>query len=135
MVENPVEDGYNRDMPTYVYQCENCQRGFEEVQSFHDEALSSCPSCYTESLRRVPQLCIGIVRKGDSECTLGSLADRNESRFSDDQKHHIRKKNNDKIGIKRASEKKKEEDKPLKLSKFKSAEQVNTYVETGKLPY
>jgi len=32
-------------MPTYQYQCENCNRRFELRQSFGDKAIAVCPIC------------------------------------------------------------------------------------------
>ena len=32
-------------MPTYQYACARCGHSFEQVQSFHDDALTHCPEC------------------------------------------------------------------------------------------
>ncbi len=32
-------------MPVYEYECENCGRRFERVQSFSDEPVHQCPEC------------------------------------------------------------------------------------------
>lgn len=77
-------------MPTYQYECKNCQHTFEQYQSIHDDPLLRCPCCDTHSLFRV--ITGGLycaVRKSDSDITLGHLADRNRSKFSDDQKEHL----------------------------------------------
>ncbi|MDO5662877.1 MAG: zinc ribbon domain-containing protein [Brachybacterium sp.] len=64
-------------MPTYVYACKNCGHQFEQHQSFSDDALTRCPACEQESLRKVFNS-VGIVFKGsgfyrtDSQSTTGS---------------------------------------------------------------
>jgi putative FmdB family regulatory protein len=52
------EDG----VPTYVYQCTECGHGFEKVQAFSDDALTTCPQCQGK-LRKVFNS-VGIVFKG-----------------------------------------------------------------------
>ena len=116
-------------MPIYVYECDNCQHGFEEIQSFKDDALVKCPECKKKKLRRVPQLFMGTV----AVRTLGALADRNAAIMSDDAKHASMVRHNDKIGLKREQQSKTVGNE-LDMSKFKSKEQVNNYIETGKLP-
>jgi putative FmdB family regulatory protein len=32
-------------LPTYEYHCDQCEKNFDTVQSFHDEPLSACPTC------------------------------------------------------------------------------------------
>lgn len=49
-------------MPTYEYECRECHAHLEAVQSFHDPALSECPTCGGE-LRKVFSA-VGIVFKG-----------------------------------------------------------------------
>jgi putative FmdB family regulatory protein len=49
-------------MPTYEYVCRNCGNRLEVVQSFHDDALTVCPSCSGE-LKKVFGS-VGIVFKG-----------------------------------------------------------------------
>lgn len=50
-------------MPTYVYACKNCGHGFEQHQSFSDDALVTCPQCGENTLRKVFNS-VGIVFKG-----------------------------------------------------------------------
>lgn len=33
------------ELPTYVYECEDCDYRFEEKQSFDDDTLTECPKC------------------------------------------------------------------------------------------
>ena len=49
-------------MPTYQYACTECGHGFEQFQSFSDEALTECPTCGGR-LRKVFNS-VGIVFKG-----------------------------------------------------------------------
>ena len=63
-------------MPTYEYACKACGEHLEVVQSFRDDALTTCPSCGGE-LRKVFGA-IGIAFKGsgfyktDSRSSTGS---------------------------------------------------------------
>jgi putative FmdB family regulatory protein len=49
-------------MPTYEYACRSCGEHLEVVQSFRDDALTTCPSCEGE-LRKVFSAA-GIIFKG-----------------------------------------------------------------------
>ena len=49
-------------MPIYEYECRNCGRRFERLQSFHDEPVRVCPHCGGET-RRVLQP-VGVIFKG-----------------------------------------------------------------------
>ena len=49
-------------MPTYQYACTECGHAFEQVQSFSDEALTTCPECQGR-LRKVFNA-VGVVFKG-----------------------------------------------------------------------
>ena len=49
-------------MPTYQYSCTECGHFFEAVQSFSDDALTTCPEC-TGKLRKVFNA-VGVVFKG-----------------------------------------------------------------------
>ena len=49
-------------MPTYQYACTECGDGFEQFQSFSDDALTECPTCGGR-LRKVFSS-VGIVFKG-----------------------------------------------------------------------
>jgi len=40
-------------MPTYVYECKNCEHRFEIFQSFSDNALRTCPECKKRALSKV----------------------------------------------------------------------------------
>jgi putative FmdB family regulatory protein len=49
-------------LPTYEYHCDSCDRNFDVVQSFHDDALTTCPTCGSP-VRKVFGN-VGIVFKG-----------------------------------------------------------------------
>ena len=49
-------------MPTYQYACTECGHAFEQVQSFSDDALTTCPACQGK-LRKVFNA-VGVVFKG-----------------------------------------------------------------------
>jgi putative FmdB family regulatory protein len=49
-------------VPTYQYACTACGHAFEQVQSFHDDALTHCPEC-DGRLRKVFNA-VGVVFKG-----------------------------------------------------------------------
>ena len=50
-------------MPTYEYRCKACGHEVEAVQAFTDDALTVCPSCGAEELRKVFGS-VGIAFKG-----------------------------------------------------------------------
>ena len=50
-------------MPTYQYVCGQCDAPLEAVQSFSDDALTSCPVCNADALRKVYGS-VGVVFKG-----------------------------------------------------------------------
>lgn len=51
-------------MPTYVYACDACGKQFEKIQSFKDDALTTCILCQESGkVHRVLQP-VGIVFKG-----------------------------------------------------------------------
>lgn len=51
-------------MPTYEYACKACDHRFEIVQSFAEDALTTCPDCEQDALRKVYNAA-GIIFKGD----------------------------------------------------------------------
>jgi len=66
-------------MPTYQYVCGQCEAPLEVVQSFSDDALTTCPECKAEALKKVYGS-VGVVFKGsgfyrnDSRGTTSSAA-------------------------------------------------------------
>lgn len=51
-------------MPTYDYVCDACEHAFEEWQSFKDDALTKCPKCKKNKLRRLFGGGAAIIFKG-----------------------------------------------------------------------
>lgn len=49
-------------MPIYEYECGRCKTTFERRQGFHDEPVSTCPTC-GDTVRRVYHP-VGIIFKG-----------------------------------------------------------------------
>ncbi len=50
-------------MPTYQYVCGQCDVPLEAVQSFSDDALTTCPECKNDALKKVYGS-VGVVFKG-----------------------------------------------------------------------
>jgi putative FmdB family regulatory protein len=50
-------------MPTYQYVCGECDGPLEVVQSFSEDALTTCPECKAEALKKVYGS-VGVVFKG-----------------------------------------------------------------------
>jgi putative FmdB family regulatory protein len=75
-------------VPTYQYACTECGHAFEQVQSFTDDALTTCPEC-SGRLRKVFNA-VGVVFKGsgfyrtDSRATGGSTSTTSGSSSSGD---------------------------------------------------
>jgi putative FmdB family regulatory protein len=79
-------------VPTYQYACTACGHELEAVQSFTDDALTQCPACSGESLRKRFSA-VGIVfkgsgfyrtdsRSGASSATVSSTSDSSSSSTS-----------------------------------------------------
>ncbi len=66
-------------MPTYEYQCKACGHQLDIVQAFSDDALTTCPACHAQELRKVFGS-VGIAFKGsgfyknDSRSTVSSAS-------------------------------------------------------------
>ena len=52
------------DMPTYEYQCSQCEHRFEEFQSIKAKPLRKCPSCGALKLKRLIGTGAGVIFKG-----------------------------------------------------------------------
>lgn len=50
-------------MPVYAYVCKNCQHAFDIRQTFTDDALTECPECHHDSLRKKFNT-VGVSFKG-----------------------------------------------------------------------
>lgn len=51
-------------MPTYEYQCANCDYKFEKFQSMTASALRKCPKCGKAALKRLIGTGAGVIFKG-----------------------------------------------------------------------
>lgn len=51
-------------MPTYEYQCKNCDHLFEEFQSITAKPLKKCPECKKMQLQRLIGGGAGLIFKG-----------------------------------------------------------------------
>ncbi|MEZ0229078.1 MAG: FmdB family zinc ribbon protein [Planctomycetota bacterium] len=51
-------------MPTYEYQCNDCQHAFEAFHSITANPLTDCPECKKPSLRRLIGAGAGLIFKG-----------------------------------------------------------------------
>jgi putative FmdB family regulatory protein len=51
-------------MPTYDYVCKKCGHAFEAFQSMKDDALTTCPKCGEESLKRLIGTGAGLIFQG-----------------------------------------------------------------------
>lgn len=68
-------------MPTYQYRCRDCGEDLEVVQSFSDDALTTCPSC-DGSLKKVFSA-VGISFKGSGFYKTDSRSSSPSSSSSD----------------------------------------------------
>lgn len=135
-------------MPTYQYECRKCHHELEEFQQASDLPLTKCPSCKKNGLFRVLTGGLGFFLTGR---TVGAVADKNTSTFSNDFKSHLKNKNKTKkvdvlsSKIKNKGEVVKQEkttEKPWykknqtvtdKQLQGASPNQLTKYIETGKL--
>jgi putative FmdB family regulatory protein len=51
-------------MPTYDYQCNDCNHTFEAFQSITADPLAKCPQCGQRALERLISAGAGIIFKG-----------------------------------------------------------------------
>ena len=51
-------------MPTYDYICSKCNKMYEYFQSMSEGALTKCPDCKKETLRRIISGGTGLIFKG-----------------------------------------------------------------------
>jgi putative FmdB family regulatory protein len=68
-------------VPTYQYACTECGHAFEQVQSFTDDALTTCPEC-TGRLRKIFNA-VGVVFKGSGFYRTDSRSNDSSSSSSD----------------------------------------------------
>ena len=51
-------------MPTYDYICSKCNKMYEFFQSMSENALTKCPKCEIDTLRRIISGGTGLIFKG-----------------------------------------------------------------------
>ena len=51
-------------MPTYDYICSKCNKMYEYFQSMSEDALTKCPECKKDNLRRIISGGTGLIFKG-----------------------------------------------------------------------
>lgn len=51
-------------MPTYEYACNACGHAFEQFQSMTADALTKCPACGKDTLKRLIGAGAGVIFKG-----------------------------------------------------------------------
>jgi putative FmdB family regulatory protein len=51
-------------MPTYDYECRQCQHRFELFQSITEDPVKTCPKCGKKTVRRLFGGGLGIIFKG-----------------------------------------------------------------------
>ena len=87
-------------MPTYEYQCTECNYIFEEFQSITAEPLSECPMC-GRAVRRLISAGVGIIFKGsgfyttDYKKTSGSTTPSASSENTKESESKSEKKKDD----------------------------------------
>lgn len=108
----------------YDYICDECSHEINDVyQSIKDDALTQCPSCGKEGLRRV--IYGGIASFMSEPKTIGSLADRNWSKKG----HYERSE------IEANSKKGTQESSPLSTFGSASKKEINKMTETQRTKY
>ena len=66
-------------MPTYIYECNECEHSFEQLQKMSDEPLKKCPECGKNELFKV--ITGGIYACVKNTNTVGQLADKNAKKY------------------------------------------------------
>ena len=89
-------------MPTYDYICNSCKKMHEHFQSMSDDALTKCPECKKDSLRRVISGGTGLIFKGsgyyltDYKNQIDKKPDKKDSGSKKQDKKNKKKKEVDK---------------------------------------
>jgi putative FmdB family regulatory protein len=73
-------------VPEYFYECQNCEHSFEIFQHIKARRKRKCPECGKLKLERLIQRTFGFM--GGCK-TVGSLAEKNASKMSDEQKKEL----------------------------------------------
>lgn len=68
-------------MPTYQYACTDCDHAFEQVQSFSEDSLTTCPACEGR-LRKIFNA-VGVVFKGSGFYRTDNRPDNRKDKSGD----------------------------------------------------
>ncbi len=71
-------------MPTYEYECAQCQERFEVFQTFHDDPLTQCTACGGKLAKVFHPA--GVIFKGSGWYVTDSRSAAERRRFKDDGK-------------------------------------------------
>ncbi len=85
-------------MPTYEYECKNCEHEFETMHSILKKALKKCPKCNKNQLIRLISGGGAVIIKGtQTPCTGGMTKQerKEEKSFRKKQKRKAKKKANE----------------------------------------
>lgn len=79
-------------MPTYLYLCDNCGESIERRLGMHDlrPPIVPCPKCGKFADRDFAGEQATVIPPTK---TLGSIADKNDAKFSKDYKRYLKMKN------------------------------------------
>jgi putative FmdB family regulatory protein len=110
-------------MPTYQYRCKECGHDFDVVQAFSDDALTKCPECKKNALKKVYGN-VGISFKGSgfykndarSSSSTKASTSSGDATSTGESSSGDAKSGADKADTKKAEKKKSENKKPGKSS-------------------
>lgn len=119
-------------MPTYEYECQNCQYCFEEFQSMSAKKLICCPKCSRSTLKRLIGAGAAIIIKGTTTPCYGGRKRQELKEVRDDNKRKLqdRKRKADNDVKKNPPWWRSNKDKKVNMDVLKNPEQ---YVKTGEM--
>lgn len=81
-------------MPTYTYTCPSCGdfELYSSLQGYKEKVR--CPSCTKQSQRNLLVDAMSVIATGLGAQTLGSIADKNADKLSQDEKDLLNAKHN-----------------------------------------
>ena len=94
-------------MPTYDYQCNNCEHEFEFFQSMNAKVLKKCPECGKLSLKRLIGSGAAVLFKGSGFYTTDYRSDSYQKQAKAEKEKQNPKKDKSKTESSGSSEKKK----------------------------
>lgn len=78
-------------MPTYSFLCESCQNEYELVQPMSADLPTVCPDCGSTEFRQLFGIGILATVNGSDNVTLGTYAERNTKRLSQEERDRLSK--------------------------------------------